>query len=195
MRWTRRSHGFTLTEMLVAITIFGMLSAAGIALLSASVRTQEISDHRLGEVGAVRRTASLLSADLAQAVARPWRDLEGRTRPAFAGRAGDEAMLLVFVRTRWDGHDARPARIAYRLREGRLERLEYPHVDGTAPGTAVLLLDQVHQARLRYRDRDGHWRERWDPTDPLRLPAAVELVTAREGEGPLRQLFLVGPQR
>ncbi len=194
MKVARHSLGFTLTEMLVALTIFGMLSAAGIALLSISVRTQEVSDLRLAEVGAVRRSASLLSADLAQAVSRPWRDVEGRARPAFAGRAGDEPMLLSFVRTRWDGHGARPARIAYRLREGRLERLEYPHVDGTAPGAAVLLFDRVRAVRLRYRDRDGQWRDLWDPTDPLRLPAAVELIMTREGVGPLRQLFLVGPR-
>ena len=55
--------------MLIALTIFGMLTAAGVALLSVSARTQETSDRLLAEFGQVRRLSALLSADLGQAAA------------------------------------------------------------------------------------------------------------------------------
>ena len=40
------------------------------------------------------------------------------------------------------------------------------------------------------------WRGDWAPTDPNRLPTAVEMVTRSSAQGTIRQLFLVGvPQR
>ena len=55
-----KRNGFTLIEMLIALTIFGMLTAAGVALLSVTARTQETSDRLLAEFGrgaAARRLA------------------------------------------------------------------------------------------------------------------------------------------
>lgn len=190
------SAGFTLVEMMIALTIFGMLTAAAVTLLSLTARTRETSERRLAELGELRRLGALLTADLAQAAPRSFRDQAGRRRPAFAGAAGDSAMLMVFVRRGWDaGEGGALQRVAYRLRDDRLERLGAARVDGGAAGTAVTLLDRVLALRLRYRDEDGAWRERWDPTDPAELPAAVELVTDSDGHGMVRQLFLVGTGR
>jgi general secretion pathway protein J len=57
------------------------------------------------------------------------------------------------------------------------------------------LLDGVQSLRLRYRDDEGEWRERWDPSEPNAMPVAVELVVASARQGTLRQLFLVGTGR
>ena len=191
-----RQSGFTLVEMLIALAIFGMLTAAGVALLSFSVRAQETADRLLGEVGDVRRTGALLTVDLAQAAPRVWRDEAGRGRPAFIGDEGGEGILLGFVRGGWENYSDAPRaslqRVGYRLRDGRLERLAYPHVDGAASPTAIPLLEGVRQVRLRYRDSDGEWRDRWDPSDPAELPRAVEMIADTESHGAVRQLFLVG---
>ena len=195
----RDRNGFTLVEMLIALAIFGMLTAAGVALLTVTARTQETSDRLLAELGEIRRLGALLTADLAQAAPRVHRDGDGRPQRAFAGGAGETEMLIAFVRRGWDsGEDdwsGGPAlqRVGYRLRGDRLERLSYPQVDGGGEPVAVALLDGVQGLRLRYRDDEGSWRERWDPSDPARLPSAVELVTTSAAQGTVRQLFLVGP--
>ena len=189
-------NGFTLVEMLIALAIFGMLTAAGVALLNISVRTQATSDRLLAEVGEIRRIGSLLTADLAQATPRLYRDADGRRQRAFGGGAGDRPLLLVFVRHGWDrGDGGTLQRVGYRLREGRLERLSFRRVDGGGDAVASTLLDGVTALRLRYRDDRGEWRERWDSSDATRLPQAVELVTASAGQGTVRQLFLVGTGR
>ena len=189
-------NGFTLVEMLIALAIFGMLTAAGVALLNISVRTQATSDRLLAEVGEVRRLGSLLTADLAQATPRLYRDADGRRQRAFGGGAGDRPLLLVFVRHGWDrGDGGTLQRVGYRLRDGRLERLSFRRVDGGAEAVASVALDGVTTLRLRYRDDRGDWRERWDSSDPTRMPEAVELVTDSAGQGIVRQLFLVGTQR
>lgn len=193
-----RRNGFTLVEMLIALAIFGMITAAGVALLTLTVRTQATSDRLLDALGELRRTGALLNADLAQAAPRRWRDGDGQPHPAFTGGTGADGALLTLVRrgADEDAGDRDPVRrVDYRLADGVLERLSYGAVDGDPPVVRAPLLDGVRSARLRYRDRRGDWRETWDPTDPAELPAAVELIVDSAGEGVVRQLFLVGSPR
>jgi general secretion pathway protein J len=194
----RNEEGFTLVEMLIALVIFGMITAAGVTLLTLTVRTQETSDRVLDEVSTLRRTGALLNADLAQAAPRIHRNGDGEPVAAFLGGNGNEALLMAFVRRGWEDENAFRSslqRVEYRLREGRLERWRYDAVDGEGHAVAMPLLTGVRRVQLRYRDRDGSWRDRWDPTDAARLPIAVEMVSDSEGQGQVRQLFLVGSGR
>lgn len=189
--------GFTLAELLVSLFIFGLLSAAGVILLSFSVRAQEAADSRLGDLAEFRRAGALLAGDLAQAAPRPTRDSAGNPRPAFHGAGGEQGgVALAFVRRGWENLDDTPRaslqRVEYSFTEGRLERRAYPRLDGAAPLASTTVVDGVRRIRLRYRDREGNWRERWDPTNPTELPRAVELVMDAEGSGTTRQLFQTG---
>lgn len=187
-----RREGFTLVEMLVALSIFGMLAAGGVALLSFSVRAQEAADVRLDSAGKVRRLGALLGADLAQAAARPWRDEAGRAHSAFTGDSSGFSL----VRGGWDnpGDAPRPSlqRVEYRLAEGRLERTAWPMVDGAEAMAPAAVAEGVRSMRVRYRDRLGHWQATWAPTRAAELPVAVEIVLEIEGKGAVRQLFLAG---
>lgn len=190
-----KRNGFTLVEMLIALSIFGMLTAAGVTLLTLTARTQQTSDRLLEEVSELRRAGALLGADLALALPRPHRDGDGRPRPAFAGGTGEAAELIVLVRGGWDSGDGpRPQRVGYRLREGSLERLAFPHVDGGGEAVAVTLIDGVRALRLRYRDEDGVWQRSWAHSDSARLPRAVELVTSTDRHGLVRMVFAVGSE-
>lgn len=188
-----RFAGFTLVEMLIALSIFGMITAAGVTLLTLTARTQQTSDRLLEEVSELRRTAALFGADLALAVPRPYRDRDGRSRRAFAGGTGEAPDLLVLVRAGWDSGDGpRLQRVGYRLREGRLERLAFAHVDGAGEAVAATLIDGVSALRLRYRDEEGQWQPNWAHSDAGRLPRAVELVTSSDTHGLVRMVFPVG---
>jgi general secretion pathway protein J len=196
LRWDD-DDGFTLVELLVSLFIFGMLSAAGVALLSFSVRAQEAADARLGDLADFRRAGALLGGDLAQAAPRPARDTAGTARPAFEGSGGERGGLaLAFVRRGWENLDDTPRaslqRVEYQGRGGPAERRVYPRLDGAAPLEATTVVDGVRRVRFRYRDGEGAWRERWDPTKATELPRAVELVLDAEGSGTTRQLFQTG---
>lgn len=193
-------NGFTLVELLVSLFIFGMLAAASVGLLSFSVRAQEAADARLDSLAEFRRAGALMTGDLAQAAARPTRDPAGRGRPAFIGSSGESnGLLLAFVRRGWENVDEAPRpslqRVEYHLEGGRLERRGAPRLDGAATLSPTTVLTGVRSLRLRYRDKEGAWRERWDPTDPSELPHAVELAMDAQGSGQTRQLFLAGPAR
>jgi general secretion pathway protein J len=82
--------------------------------------------------------------------------------------------------------------VQYSFEGGELRRRAFPFVDGAAPGEPVAVARGVTGLRLRYRDRRGEWRDRWDPNRLNEMPLAVELVIEVEGSGSIRQLFLVG---
>jgi general secretion pathway protein J len=195
MRRTREL-GFTLVEMLIALTIFGMLTAGGVALLSFSVTSQEMTDRQLETLGSIRRAGALLTSDLAQATPRPWRDGAGNQQPAFFGAPGRETRVMVFVRAGWDNPDQLPRaslqRVEYRFQGGRLLRIGYANVDGGGASAVTTLIRDVEQMGLRFRGRDGVWRDEWQGVEATDLPAAVELTVSSPRFGPVQQLFLVG---
>ena len=189
-------HGFTLVEMMISLFVFGLLAAAGVALLGFSARSQQAAGERLDEAAGLRRVSSLLTADLAQATTRIPRNAAGAAEVAFYGGTGTpDQPALVFTRRGWDNADAAPRasiqRVEYRLSGGRLERRVYSMLDGTAPGPPATLLRGVRTLALRYRER-GEWRQRWDPVRPAQLPDAVEAVIDVRGTGAVRMLFLTG---
>lgn len=185
-------NGFTLVELLVALLIFGLLSAAGVALLRFGVDSRGRAGERFDAVAALTRTRALLETDLAQAAPRPPRDAEGRTLPAFIVEPG----RLGLVRRGWRNDDgaarASVQRVEYRVRDGRLERIAWTRLDGTPPSEPVALMSGVRSVRLRARHK-GEWRDVWDPQDPRRLPDAVELTLDFDRAPELRMAFLVGP--
>ena len=115
-------RGFTLVEMLVALSIFAVIASIGVGLLRASVSTQGAVQDRLGAMGAVNRLRSVMAGDLAQAALRPVRGPDGTALPAFRG----EGQGFAFVhrgRVAIDA-DAVPAvqRVEYRLTNGEWRR-------------------------------------------------------------------------
>lgn len=185
-----KPNGFTLVEMLIALSIFALLSVAGVSLLSFSINSRARSAERLDTQASILRTRALLSADLAQATPRPWRDENGLRRPAFAGNSGP-----ALVRGGWanDGGAPRSSlqRVAYRLAGDRLERVAAPMVDGAAENPPAVLLTGVKSLRWRYH-ADGEWHENWQAQAIDRLPDAVEMTVETASIAPLRQVFAVG---
>lgn len=194
-----RDRGFTLVEMLIALAIFGMLTAGGVALLSFSVSSQDMTDRQLATLSEIRRAGALMTSDLAQATARPWRDGTGAAQAALAGGGNGDTRILVLVRAGWDNPDQAQRsslqRVEYRLQDRRLVRIGYTNVDGGGAAAVTTLVEDVDQATLRFRDRQGEWQAAWRPTDPADLPSAVELVVSSTRFGAVRQLFLVGAGR
>jgi general secretion pathway protein J len=190
-----KPNGFTLAELLVSLFIFSLISAAAVALVSFSTRAQALTNAGLEALGAIRRADALLASDLGQAAPRSSRDEAGDPKPAFSGGFQDGRPLISLVRRGWEGADVADRsslqKVDYSFAEGELRRTAYPYVDGAAPARPVTLMTGIHSLTIRFRDRNGEWRERWNPTRPGELPRAVELVVDR-GSGPVRQLFLVG---
>ena len=184
-------RGFTLVEVMVALMIFGMIAAAGVAILSFSIRAQGATAARLDDGSALARTVSALSADLAQAMPRAARDEGGTLRPAFIGEGG----TLMLVRGGWTNIDAAPRatgqKVGWQLVDDALVRIGYPQIDGAAALPPVPMLAGVQAMQLRYR-YGGAWSDRWDGAGGVPLPQAVEMTIERANGVSWRTMFLVG---
>lgn len=177
---------------MIALMIFGMIAAAGVAILTFSVRAQSATGKRFDDIAALNRTTALLAGDLGQAIDRPARDEGGTMLPAFTGEANGQ---LRFVRTGWANVDAAPRasaqKVAYQMDGEVLQRVAYPMIDGAAPLPPVPLLTRVAGVSARYRYK-GAWSDRWDGTQGAPLPQAAELVLRRTDGTALRLMLLVG---
>lgn len=183
--------GFTLVEMLVALVIFAILSAAGVAVLRGSVDSQAAVHSRLTQIGGLGRLHSLLASDLGQAADRPTRGPSGG-RPAFVG----DPNQMQFVRSGWTNLDGEPRsdlqRLQWRFSGETFDRTGFQQLDGGDEGSpAAPFARGIASASLRYRLADGSWTSSFRSSERMAFPAAVELtLTAIEGP-PVVMLFLL----
>ena len=175
-----RDAGFTLIELMVAVMIFAMLATTGVLLLRSTVNGQEAVRVHLDALADVQRGIATLDGDLSQATMRISRTQAGTLAPAFFGRAAqDDEPLMQFVRNGWSNPTTlrHPSvqKIEYWWREGNVERIGHEAVDGAEPPEPGILFEGVTALALRYRARDGIWRDRWAPEKPSEMPTAVEM--------------------
>ena len=186
-------RGFTLVEMLVALSIFAAIAPMGVALLRSSVDTQDAVQERLKAMGGINRLRAVMANDLAQAAQRSTRGPAGEAIPAFIGSSTGFA----FVHGGAGALDGRPrpnlggGGYALGGEEGR--RATQPMLDGTALGDGDRLVDEVAAVAVRYRDERGNWNENWTSEPGDRLPRAVEVRLTRTGRELLTMAFLTAP--
>jgi general secretion pathway protein J len=188
--------GFTLVEMLVALVVFALLSAAGAMVLRSTADSQDVARARTERLAEFQRLRAILKSDLSQAAARRTRDETGRSerQPFSGGNDHGGVSLLRLVRRGWENPDFEPRpslqRVEYRLVEGRLERNARLALDGGMPAPAQILAEGVRSARVEFL-----WQGQWIETVPVStdnpLPQAVRLDMTLDGIGTVRQVFVV----
>lgn len=192
-----RQHGFTLVEVLVALTIFALMSMLAYRGLNSMLETRAhlAEDNRRWRDLAL--TLAQLEQDLGQAVNRPVRDSGGLLQPALLGnpqaRADDAQLSVSRMGSAWQtGVAADVQRHGYRLRNGTLEQLVWPVLD-QAPLSAPAvypLLQRVSRFELRYLDAAGSWQPGWPlPGAAAVLPAALEVVVELDGGTSVTRVF------
>lgn len=186
--------------MLVALAIFALLSAAGVALLRGSAFTQEAVRGHLGRLDDLQLVTGTLDADLAQAAVRIARTTSGTLAPAFfAEGGGHDRPLMQFVRGGWSNPEMAPRptvqKVEYWWRGGRLERVGYGQLDGAAPLSPEPLLDHVTAVQMRFRNREGEWLRYWRPQRADLMPTLVEMTLRLRGGAPVTLRFIVGNGR
>ena len=182
----RGERGFTLVEMLVALSLFAAIAAIGVGLLRSSVDTQDAVQDRLKAMGGINRLRAVMANDLAQALPRSTRGPSGEAVPAFAGSGTGFALVHGGARPNIE-------RVAYALTGGEWRRAVQSMLDGTPLSGGDRLAGEVSGAAVRYRDDRGQWSNSWTSEPGDRLPRAVEVRLTRQGRQPLVMLFLTAP--
>lgn len=180
-------RGFTLLEVLVALVIFSMISAASYQILRSLSQSQRVlaesAQHRL----MLDKALLLLREDLRQVLGRSSREGLGFTRrPAMSGNVNE---ALEFTRTGfdYDQNGLGLRRVVYAMveREGvqGLVRVvsNAPDVSPQTPMFEQLVLPELEDFQVRFADDNGIWHQQWPPVaegDTISDEQLVELPKA-----------------
>ncbi len=187
MNAARGNRGYTLIEVLIAVSVFAILAGSVYLALSALSEAAFVQRERSEELAGLQLAVVRLESDLRQLVSRPVRRADDSLAPALEGlRDRFEA-----TRAGWtnpgDQRRSQLQRFGWRQRDEVLERefeLVTDPVGGRAQQTETML-DAVGGFELEYRSVEGRWLDQWPPEGaPAALPSAVRyrLRTARFGD-------------
>lgn len=192
-----RSRGFTLIEILVAVSLLALMVLGAMAALSTSVRAVRSGEALVSRTDSVRIAQEFMRRQLSQAMALPFE------------RTDDLGMIFVFEGDATQmkfvapmpGHLARGGphvQILSITRGDKGQRVEFSHaqLNGYEPDRRgdderppVLVLDGLAEARFEYRTVDENgvatdWLREWE--NPQFLPMMVRLVAEFPRDRPQR---------
>lgn len=209
------SSGFTLLEVMIAISIFAILSAGAFRLLSGEIALQQRLDQHNQSLALWQRGIHRLRTDLAQAVPRPVLDGDNQPQVALVG----ESDSITFTRGGWANPMAEARsnlqRLSYQLESAPppgdpqatlgapaqqvqwLSRHYWRSLDGNNAQQAnrQLILPFIDSINLRYLTADTHtWKDQWPPANEQHapdnsLPAAIEVNLLSQRFGSTQHLI------
>jgi general secretion pathway protein J len=197
----RASAGFTLLEVLIAISIFAFLALGTYRMLGSVLASDETTRRHELQLRELQRAFAVLEQDLAQVGPRPIRDGFGDLRSALVGEV--EPVAMEFSRLGWRNPLGNPRsawqRVRWQLVGNTLQRSYWPVLDQAVDSQplAQQVLGEVSSLQLRYLDRDGNWQNEWPPAASNsdqqqrleQLPRAVEVSLEHQRYGVLTRLL------
>lgn len=197
-------NGFTLMEMLIAVTITAVIGLGVWQVLGNVVSSRDRVNEVADQFDAVQRTMLLLERDITQIVNRPGRDIYGDFNPALTSREDDFALML--TRQGWRNplgtRRSTLQRVAWEYTGDELRRRYWVSVDQGQEDNSqdTVLLSDVTGFTVRFLDDERNWRDNWPddasmaslspgtrPTIPL--PLGIEITLEHERFGELVRTF------
>ena len=198
------AHGFTLLEVLVALSIFAIIGLGSHQLLSTVIRAKDATENSTKELVELQRAMMLLERDLTQIIDRPIRGAYGDPLPSLMVATGDYD--IEFSRGGWRNprqfNRSDIQRVAWLLNQDVLER-HYWHVLDRAEDSepqVQKVIEGVRDFRVSLLDDDNEATSSWgldaslqEPTEQPQpsLPRAIEILLVTESIGELRKLVIL----
>ncbi|MET0051097.1 MAG: type II secretion system minor pseudopilin GspJ [Candidatus Thiodiazotropha sp.] len=194
-------HGFTLLELLIAITIFAIIATFVYSGLKVVLDTEQQTSAYSKRMTQLQLGLNLMQRDIIQIVDRPVRDQHGDSQPSLSS-GGFAGILLELTR---DGY-ANPMklnrsnlqRVGYQLEDETLYRVTWPVLDraqDTEPNR-FKLFNQVTALEIAYFDKELNRQSRWPPEvrgveadQQPTLPVAIEINLELKDWGNIRRIF------
>ena len=204
----RNQRGFTLLEILVALSIFTVIGIGSWQILTQVLTTQQQVTQRDQALADLQRGMWIMARDIRNLAARPIRNEYHQVEPAVSTL--ETGYLFTFTRNGWQNPLNQPRstlqRVAYQLdyapsqsnqaqdrSSTHLLRQYWPVLDRTrtTEPSVQILIPNVSHAEVRFIDRKGIPRSYWPPSGvnddepsshPLPLAVIVRLTTEQFGE-------------
>ncbi|HEB85518.1 MAG TPA: type II secretion system protein GspJ [Gammaproteobacteria bacterium] len=172
MRADSRHKGFTLLELLVAMSIFALLAIMAYAGLDTVLDTRRILEQNMNRLSDIQKSVLFISRDLDQIVNRGIRDQYGDYQPALSAsdlNVGLDAPVIEFTHTGYSNplgvKRSHLQRVAYHLRNHVLYRDSWQVLDRAQDSRPyqARLCDKVESIGFRFMDEKGQWHTQWPP--------------------------------
>jgi general secretion pathway protein J len=195
-------RGFTLIEILVAVTILAILAVAAYGGLNALIKSREITKAHDQHFKHLQLAMATIERDLEQTSARPIRLASGALAPAMVGGANN-IPALAFTRA------GRPnplllnhsglQRVAYLVDNDKLKRVVFPILDrAMAPDEERrTLLKGVRGLSLAFMDEQHETHSHWPPLNAepgsfvTRVPIAVVITLDTKRWGKVKRIVVL----
>ncbi len=196
----RRSAGFTLLEVLIALAIFAAISVMAYGGLNFVIKMRDRVGERSEQLAELQKALTIMSRDITQAVRRGIRDEFGDTVPALVAGSGGYGRIMALTRAGWPNPTGRPRsflqRVAYGIDDDQLIRYSWPVLDrpqGMEPQKGVLLTG-VKAFKVRFLDLNGQWHRQWPPLSARNgpkdlMPKGIEVTLETQVWGEITRLF------
>jgi len=189
-----RSCGFTLLEVLVAMSIFAIIGLAANQMLRTASTIHDQVEVRSADYLALVKAITVLERDISQFVPRGIRDEFGDYRPALAINNG--AFVLELTRTGWRNPLGFPRsslqRVAYSLTDQTLSRHFWLVLDRAEDSQFISqeILSEVMDFQISIIDVDGNREVFFEQeTGANTLPLGLELRISTEQFGDLLRVY------
>lgn len=196
-RGMKYQRAFTLIEVLAAMVIFAIMAVMSYRALAGVLDSRERLEAEATKWRNLAIFFARMEQDFGATLNRPVRSIDDIFQPALAVNPDTGAdAALALTRSGYVGAEgmlAAPQRIAYRLKDNKLELMVWPHLDMPPRGaaTAYAALEGVTAFSVRALDSAGNWQPRWPAPGTAAqggatagaLPNGVEVtVTLESGE-------------
>lgn len=196
MRTRRLPHaGFTLVEVLVALSVFAVVSALAYTGLARALETKDRLDKERAFWSQMSLAFVRIDQDLAAARSRSALDADGTPLPAFAGKSGADQASLEFTRSATPGLGAPGLqRVGYEISDHTLWRVTWSAVDrspATRP-TRSALINDIDGFSVRFHGEAGATSGIWPAGKVLEeLPRGLEMTLTIPGRGAFSRAFFI----
>lgn len=200
-----RQRGLTLVEVMIALAIFALISAAAMGIFRIAISAHDSLEAASTRSGEMMRLQTMLQNDLAQMVARQGRDEDGNRLPgplaggnflASGSAREEEGAQLLFALTRTGNGLAGSVQrsdlqyVEYLFAEGKLVRRswDWPDRQPETPMLEQVLAKNLTGADIRFFN-GLEWRDRWLSGDGAGSPRAIALDIGHEKWGQMPLIF------
>lgn len=196
--------GFTLIELMVAITIFAIITVISYRTISSLITTKERLTNAQEKWGSVANAISLISDNLNKVIPLTIRGNSGEILPALLGleklnNKNDsqlEFTISGYIKDQIIGTIS-PKRIGFRFVQGNLYIVNWPVLNRVplTISSAELILSSIKEFKIEYYGTDKRWYTNWPISDIQSknvLPRGIRLYMKLDSGEEITRVWAIG---